>query len=942
VCVGCTDNDNDGYFAGDGNCGPVDCNDNNPTVHPGAAEVCNGIDDNCDEQIDVGCVSSNAGVIIFKPTGGLNDGTDDGSICKGIDSGTYYADPDLSAYPFIFVDNSNCNVGTMRSFFQYDVTSLPVNVQKVELILHQRVYTHGDGIPWPISPTFNLRRITGSWNEKTITYPQDVSFDPLILDSHYIQTAHCGPAACVEFDGYLSYDITDAYRGWTNGTYTNYGLRLTIDDSYCPNGDATSAWTSDNNVNITDRPYLKITTGNLSFSCQDSDNDGFSVEGGICGPIDCNDNNAFIHPCANEVCNGVDDNCDTNIDEGCGNPAPVPAGLVSWWPGDGNANDIWDSNNGVLLNGATYAAGKVGQAFSFDGADDIVQVASPGANLNIANTLTLDAWIYPTTSGAFKNIIATDGPSNAYFLALYNLVPTVYFGGISNPGWYTATGAIPLNQWSHIAVTYDGSQIKFYINGVLDTTITGLSGNINSLTGPFEIGSRSAYPEYSFAGSIDEVDVFNVVLSQAQIQSIYNAGSAGKSKPMCTDNDNDEYSAVGGSCGLIDCNDNDAAINPGATEVCDGVDNDCDGNIDEGLTSRQTTCGLGVCSGNTGTETCAKGEWVGNTCDPLKGAATNDVCDGKDNDCDGQIDEEYVADISCFKPGVCAAGNMPSNCVNGVETLCRTGALGPREICDSEMLDEDCDGSENEGCTGECYEGNTKNCGPETETGECRFGTQSCSSNGAWGLCLGAVYPANEICDDGKDNNCNGQIDEGCGARASLENVLKTLQGLQSPNSNTNKELNKSIEHLQKVLYSDKISWLDGSHLACKHGNSAFDELKGAVESLSKIGDPKEKDKYDPNLKPVVDDSITKILDASRILATTLVSEATQATKKDVKSLQEANQALIKGDEARAKGDYNKALDEYKKAWQSAKAATYQDLGCSYCNLDWSDNTPAC
>src|SRR4051794_37206764 len=70
---------------------------------------------------------------------------------------------------------------------------------------------------------------------------------------------------------------------------------------------------------------------------------------------------------------------------------PPPDGIVGWWPGDGNANDIADTNNGALLDGATFAPGEVGEAFSFDGVDDQVRVPN-ASNLEPAR-VTVETWV---------------------------------------------------------------------------------------------------------------------------------------------------------------------------------------------------------------------------------------------------------------------------------------------------------------------------------------------------------------------------------------------------------------------------------------------------------------------------------------------------------------------------------------------------------------------
>ncbi|MDD5704174.1 MAG: LamG domain-containing protein, partial [Dehalococcoidales bacterium] len=112
----------------------------------------------------------------------------------------------------------------------------------------------------------------------------------------------------------------------------------------------------------------------------------------------------------------------------------------------------------------------------------------------------------------------------AFFLGGISVLPGGY------KGWVDGGGPVPLNTWTHVALTFDGNSTRVYINGVLTRTVTGLSGLIGVTSGPLRIGFRSnVVPSYeSFNGSIDEVEIFNRALNQTDIQEIFNASSAGK------------------------------------------------------------------------------------------------------------------------------------------------------------------------------------------------------------------------------------------------------------------------------------------------------------------------------------------------------------------------------------------------------------------------------
>ena len=238
------------------------------------------------------------------------------------------------------------------------------------------------------------------------------------------------------------------------------------------------------------------------------------------------------------------------------------------------------------------------------------------------------------------------------------------------------------------------------------------------------------------------------------------------------DGDGDGYTAD------EDCNDADAAISPAAAELCDSIDNDCDGDIDEDVTSTfyADTDGDGFGNGGAAVAACAPPSGtvsVPNDCndsdaDTYPGAPER--CDGQDNDCDGDTDEEvlstWYADADDDGYGdpdsAYAVCDPPPGYVASADDCDDTDDAafpGGVEVCDE--ADNDCDGTVDEDVTTTYYQ-DTDGDGygiSDATTESCDRPTGYAATAGDCDDAQRSISPsATEICDD-LDNDCDGDVD---------------------------------------------------------------------------------------------------------------------------------------------------------------------------------------
>jgi beta-lactam-binding protein with PASTA domain len=214
---------------------------------------------------------------------------------------------------------------------------------------------------------------------------------------------------------------------------------------------------------------------------------------------------------------------------------------------EASGNVVADSSaapmNGTLAAGTSaptrVAAGKYGRALSFDGGDAVGIADVTASKLDLINGMTLEAWVNPSSMNGWESVLYKERGGAGTGVLSYALY--AHDGGTSTPpagyvrtssagpdrGIQGGTARLPLNAWSHIAVTYStaagvGSTLRFYVDGALVNTITGPNQNILQANQPLRIGNSNAPISEGFNGLIDEVRVYNRALSGAEIAADMN------------------------------------------------------------------------------------------------------------------------------------------------------------------------------------------------------------------------------------------------------------------------------------------------------------------------------------------------------------------------------------------------------------------------------------
>jgi hypothetical protein len=593
-CI-CPDADGDGHLLDV--CGGTDCDDSDSAINPGATEVCDEADNNCDGSIDEGFDGDGDGYASCVDCDDTNPAINPGAadICDGLDNNCdgfqspTDVDADGDGVPVCANDCDDDNANTYPGAPEL----CDGNDNNCDFIvpLDERD-TDNDGV-------------------RVCDVPSDCNDNDPAVNPNSPEI--CSDGKDNDCDGTIDEPAPDCEVTCVDNDNDGYG---TNSDPSCPNGAVNDCDDSDPAINpgATEGPFGDLTCGDTKdndcdgltdtqeASCQnnciDIDGDNYGANGDpscLAGTeVDCDDNDPNVNPGAAEVCDGKDTNCDgfkpvTDVD-----------GDLDGFPLC--ANDC-DDTNPDKYPGAPELCDGIDNNCDFivplderDIDNDGFFVCDPAPDCN-----DTDPFTYP---GAFEECNGVDNNCND--------VPD------------------DLDDCSCTDADGDGQVSDYFLCGGTDC-----DNNDDEVY----LGA----PEICTDGKDNDCDGLIDFLDPDRVQC----------PAECVDNDGDGYfvdsSSTGINCGPADCDDNDPFVNPGEAEVCDGKDTDCDGFKAQSDVDNDSD-GVALCAGD-----CDDGDpdrYPGNLENPLR-----DTCnDTIDNDCDGLVD---TVDPDCT--GSCEASTSPKD-----------------------------------------------------------------------------------------------------------------------------------------------------------------------------------------------------------------------------------------------------------------------------------------
>ena len=232
------------------------------------------------------------------------------------------------------------------------------------------------------------------------------------------------------------------------------------------------------------------------------------------------------------------------------NCSPTAPGLVSWWPGDGDATDIIDGNSGTVGPGVTFVPGKVQKAFSFNSSG--ARVTLPTATNLQLQDFTMEAWVKRTSAtkatwDVFDHGLIIAGPWGSYGMGLLDN-GRLFLSCLGVSSVATTNRITDTDSFHHVAVTKHGGNVVLYIDGVSET-MPPYSPTF-SFNGPLAIGTRGTDFAVTFRGHIDEPGIYARALTAQEVLAIVTAGDLGKCRgsvpPAILAQPVDQASLVGG------------------------------------------------------------------------------------------------------------------------------------------------------------------------------------------------------------------------------------------------------------------------------------------------------------------------------------------------------------------------------------------------------------